>query len=51
MSIDVFCGVENIPVQPRARGLIAMKLDLSSLLVFFITMRQSPIHQVTMKHV
>ena len=51
MSIDIFFRVENVPVQPYAWRLITIKLDFSSILVYFITMQQSAIHQGAMKHI
>lgn len=39
MSINIFFRVENIPVQPYAWGLVTIKLDFSSILVYFITIK------------
>lgn len=51
VSTDIFFRVENIPVQPYAWGLITVKLDFCSILVYFITMQQLAIHQGAMKHI
>lgn len=53
MSIGIFFRMENIPVQPYAGGLITIKLDFffPSILVYFIIMQQSAIHQGTMKYI
>jgi len=50
-STDIFFRVESIPVQPYAWELITVKLDFSSILVYFITTQQSAIHQGAMKYI